>query len=152
MASAPASGKKIPISVLVLLHDNNGNVLLLERKDKANFWQSVTGSLEQGETPFQAALREVEEETGIKMLPEKLCDWHYSCQYEIFEHWRHRYPDGITHNTEHWFSYALPEPISVQLSEHQAQQWLPAPQAAQQVFSPSNQAIILQWWHSFQAA
>ncbi|MBR6877022.1 MAG: dihydroneopterin triphosphate diphosphatase [Neisseriaceae bacterium] len=152
MSTLTKPTKKIPVSVLVLLHDDSGNVLLLERKDRAGFWQSVTGSLELGETPFQAALREVKEETGIVMLPEKLDDWHYSCQYEIFEHWRHRYPDGVTHNTEHWFSYMLPEKTVVQLSEHTAQQWLPAPQAAQLVFSPSNREIILKWWKMFQAA
>ena len=56
---------KRPVSVLVLLHDGAGHVLLLERADRAGFWQSVTGSLEDGETPVQAALREVAEETGI---------------------------------------------------------------------------------------
>ena len=80
MSTLTKPTKKIPVSVLVLLHDDGGNVLLLERKDRAGFWQSVTGSLELGETPFQAALREVKEETGIVMLPEKLDDWHYSCQ------------------------------------------------------------------------
>lgn len=143
---------KIPISVLVLLHDHQGRVLLLERKDKPGFWQSVTGSLEEGETPFQAALREVKEETGLIMQPETVRDWHYSCEYEIFLHWRHRYPEGCTHNTEHWFSYALPEQTVVQLSEHIAQEWLPAPEAAKRVFSPSNKEIILQYWQTIQAA
>ena len=48
---------KRPVSVLVLLHDGAGHVLLLERADREGFWQSVTGSLEDGETPVQAALR-----------------------------------------------------------------------------------------------
>ena len=52
---------KKPVSVLVLLHDGAGHVLLLERADREGFWQSVTGSLEDGEAPVQAALREVAE-------------------------------------------------------------------------------------------
>ena len=65
---SPKPPKK-PISVLVLLHDHAGQILLLERLNPPGFWQSVTGSLEEGETPFQAALREVQEDTGIR-LPE----------------------------------------------------------------------------------
>lgn len=146
---------KRPISVLVLLHDQDGNVLLLERADKANFWQSITGSLEHDETPFQAALREVAEETGIILQPENLRDWHYCLEYEIYEHWRHRYAEGVTHNLEHWFSAEIPAQTIVKLSqgEHVAQQWLPADLAALKVFSPSNRAIIERWVkQGFQAA
>lgn len=138
---------KQPISVLVLLHDNQGNVLLLQRADKSDFWQSVTGSLESHETPFQAALREVAEETGIQLQPEQLRDWQYSLEYEIYPHWRHRYAAGITHNREHWFSAQIDPHAAIKLSfhEHLSQQWLPASLAAQKVFSPSNRAIIEQW-------
>ena len=37
---------KTPVSVLVLIHTSDLQVLLLERVDKLGFWQSVTGSLE----------------------------------------------------------------------------------------------------------
>ncbi len=89
---------KRPVSVLVLLHDGADHVLLLERIDRAGFWQSVTGSLENDETPVQAALREVAEETGIVLDPSSLHDWQHCVEYEIFEHWRHRYAAGVTHN------------------------------------------------------
>ncbi|XXQ69329.1 dihydroneopterin triphosphate diphosphatase [Neisseriaceae bacterium B1] len=138
---------KKPVSVLVLLHDNQGNVLLLERADKADFWQSVTGSLEHDESPFQAALREVAEETGLQLLPENLRDWHYSLEYEIYPYWRHRYAAGVTHNREHWFSAEIAAGTQIQLAEgeHVAQQWLPAKLAAEKVFSPSNREIIEAW-------
>lgn len=147
MQSEIMTTPKRPISVLVLLHDNQGNVLLMERADKADFWQSVTGSLEENETPFQAALREVAEETGIELLPEQLHDWHYQTEYEIYLHWRHRYAAGVTHNTEHWFSAEIAANTVVRLAEreHVAQQWLPAHEAAKKAFSPSNRAIIEQW-------
>ena len=48
---------KQPVSVLVVLHDGNGNILLIERADRAGFWQSVTGSIEAGETLAQTARR-----------------------------------------------------------------------------------------------
>lgn len=134
---------KQPISILVVLHDGNGNVLLLERVDRANFWQSVTGSLEIGETPFQAALREVAEETGFKLTHSQLDDCHHQVEYEIYPHWRHRYAAGITHNTEHWFRAKIDANRIPILTEHSAWQWLPIIQAAQCVFSPSNRDAIL---------
>ncbi|NCX14509.1 MAG: dihydroneopterin triphosphate diphosphatase, partial [Burkholderiaceae bacterium] len=42
---------KIPISVLVLIHNRNQEVLLLERADRPGFWQSVTGSLDEIDEP-----------------------------------------------------------------------------------------------------
>lgn len=134
---------KQPISVLVVLHDADNNVLLLERADRADFWQSVTGSLEVGETPFQAALREVAEETGFVLSPNQLCDWETQIVYEIYPHWRHRYADGVTHNTEHWFRAQIAANSAPRLSEHTAWQWLPQIQAAELVFSPSNRDAIL---------
>jgi dATP pyrophosphohydrolase len=56
---------KTPISALVLIHTPDLKVLIMERADKAGFWQSVTGSVEGDETPYQAAIREVLEETGL---------------------------------------------------------------------------------------
>jgi dihydroneopterin triphosphate diphosphatase len=59
---------KIPISVLVVIYKSNGDVLLIERADRNQFWQSVTGSLDAlDESLSLAAGREVFEETGISV-------------------------------------------------------------------------------------
>ena len=136
---------KRPVSVLVLLHDGAGHVLLLERADREGFWQSVTGSLEDGETPVQAALREVAEETGILLSPEELKDWHTQNEYEIYEHWRHRSAPGVTRNTEHVFSARIPaaSPVLLSTREHRAHRWLPLAEAASLAFSPSNREALL---------
>ncbi|MCE1736838.1 NUDIX domain-containing protein, partial [Enterobacter hormaechei] len=56
---------KRPESVLVMIYAvDSKRVLMLQRRDDPEFWQSVTGSLEQDEKPREAALREVQEEVG----------------------------------------------------------------------------------------
>lgn len=136
---------KRPVSVLVVLHDGCGSTLLLERVSPKGFWQSVTGSLEAGETPFDTALREVAEETGIRLQPAQLTDWHTCTEYEIYPHWRHRYAPGTIYNTEHTFSAIIPQTCTIRLSpsEHAACCWLPLAEAAEHVFSPSNRDALL---------
>ena len=43
------TGHKIPVSTLVVIHTAALEVLLLERADHPGFWQSVTGSQDEGE-------------------------------------------------------------------------------------------------------
>lgn len=131
---------KTPVSALILIHTPDLQVLIMERADKQGFWQSVTGSLEQDETPLQAAIREVKEETGLDATQYNLQDWHVSNVYEIYPHWRHRYAPGVTHNTEHLFGLTLPETLPVKLAptEHVQYQWVDWREAAQRVFSWTN--------------
>lgn len=137
---------KIPVSVLVLVHTADLQVLLLERADRAGFWQSVTGSQDAGETLAETARRELAEETGIIVGPDVLVDWKLQNQYEIYPHWRSRYAPGVTHNTEHVYALTLPVIQDVVLAprEHLAWQWLPWREAADRVFSWSNAEAIRQ--------
>lgn len=135
---------KQPVSVLVVIYDNNRQILLLERADKPDFWQSVTGSLEPGETIEQTAKRELAEETGI--YSNDILNWQQSTIYEIYPHWRHRYAPGVTHNTEHIFSLCITAETPILLSprEHLDYIWCSPEQAAEKVFSPSNRSAILE--------
>lgn len=139
------SGYKQPRSVLVLIHSPAHEILLLERAAHADFWQSVTGSTEPGETPRQTAIREVGEETGIDALRHTLLDWRTTRRFEIMPQWRHRYAPGVSHNTEHFFSLCVPRdtPITLAPDEHRAWRWLPWREAAQVVFSWTNRDAIL---------
>ena len=131
---------KTPISALVLIHTTDLQVLLLERADKKGFWQSVTGSLEIGETPYDAAIREVAEETGLDARQYDLQDWQSCNDYEIYPHWRYRYAPNVTQNTEHLFGLELPAPLPVQLApdEHVRYEWVDWRAAAIRVFSWTN--------------
>jgi len=68
-----------------------------------------------------------------------------SNDYEIFPQWRHRYPAGTTHNTEHVFGLQVREPLPITLAprEHLQYAWLPWREAADRCFSWSNRDAIL---------
>ena len=131
---------KTPVSALILIHTPDLKVLIMERADKPGFWQSVTGSIEAGESPYDAAIREVQDETGLEALAYKFEDWQASNTYEIYPHWRHRYAPGVTENVEHLFGLELPAPVDVQLApdEHVRYEWVDWREAAKRVFSWTN--------------
>lgn len=129
----------------------------MERADKHDYWQSVTGSKDFPEEALaMTAMREVAEETGIivadtgGIVPaSNLNDWHVSNVYEIYPVWRHRYAPGVTKNTEHVFGLLVPRmtPITLAPREHLQCKWLPYREAADACFSPSNAEAILQLPH-----
>lgn len=131
---------KIPVSVLVVIHTVELEVLLLERADRVSFWQSVTGSMHEGESLTQTALREVGEETGIEAGAYRLLDWRVQNRFEIFRGWSSRFAPGVTHNTEHVFGLTLPArlPVVIAPREHTRYQWMPWRDAAELVFSWTN--------------
>ncbi|WP_159671401.1 dihydroneopterin triphosphate diphosphatase [Andreprevotia sp. IGB-42] len=135
---------KQPISVLVVIHTPDLQVLLIERADFPEAWQSVTGSREGEETLLETARREVTEETGIVLDSNAFRDWQHSSDYEIYEVWRHRYAPGVMINTEHVFSLevATAQPVTLAPGEHTRFRWVSWQAAAEMVFSPSNAEAI----------
>jgi dATP pyrophosphohydrolase len=136
---------KQPVSVLVLVYTTALEVLLLERADFPDHWQSVTGSCEPGEPLAQTAARELAEETGIDAARYGgVVDWDLRNDFEIFSQWRHRYLPGTTHNTEHVFALEVPGRIPVRMAprEHRQLAWLPWREAAARCFSWTNRAAI----------
>ena len=132
-----------PESVLVLICTAENEVLLLKRKPSPSFWQSVTGSLEAGERPAQAAVRELAEETGIADVA--LIDCQYQNQFEIRPEWRSRYGPGVTTNTEHVFLCQLsekPDKIVLAAAEHSDYQWVALEKAIEMVWSSSNRDAL----------
>ena len=138
--------------MLVVIHSDELDVLLLERADAPGFWQSVTGSKDSpGEALVETCVREVEEETGIAIgSPEvpraALCDWRLANTYEIYPRWRRRYAPGVTTNVEHVFGLCVDRGVDVRVSprEHLRFQWLDWRAAADRCFSPTNAAAIRQ--------
>jgi len=134
---------KRPESVLVVIYSVGGDVLLLERRQPAGYWQSVTGSLEWDEVARDAAVREVAEETGLQ-VQDKLVDCGYSNRFEIVPAWRARYAPDTDWNTEYVFrvELAATAPICIATEEHVQAEWVPVQQAVERVSSRTNREAI----------
>ena len=128
----------------MVLYDAQGRVLVLQRDDDPDFWQSVTGAMEEGESPAQTALREVQEETGIDLFsnPHLLVDCRHANQYKIRKIWRHRYPPDTICNTEYVFCAQVTGQEEIALTEHLQYQWLEKNAAMERVWSSTNRDAI----------
>ncbi|MCX8643132.1 MULTISPECIES: dihydroneopterin triphosphate diphosphatase [unclassified Gilliamella] len=136
---------KKPESVLVVIYcQTTLRCLMMQRKDDPNFWQSVTGSLENNELPIETAIREVYEETGIDIVGSNLSlvDAKHVVEFEIFPQFRHRYAPQVKINKEHWFYLPLTTEVKPMLSEHLAYQWMSIQDAANLTLSPNNREAI----------
>lgn len=76
----------------IIVSDGEGQVLLCERADRPGTIQTVQGGIDPGETPEQAATREMQEELGIwpkefelkaSLLGTKRYDWNKDVQKEL---------------------------------------------------------------------
>ena len=132
-------------SVLVVIYaENTRRVLMLQRRDDPDFWQSVTGSLETDETPTETAIRELWEEVRLKIEAKStaLFDCDESIEFEIFPYFRYKYAPDVTHCREHWFLLAVEQEFTPELTEHLAFQWVSPTRAIQMTKSPNNAEAI----------
>jgi len=130
--------------VLIVIYTAGGEFLLLERRKPPGYWQSVTGSLEWGETADTAARRELIEETGI--TEGLLRNLHWTQTYEILPSFGKKYAPGVTRNLEHAFALKLLQrvPVTLSESEHVQFRWMPAEEAIATASSSTNRAVIQQ--------
>lgn len=132
-------------SVLVVIYTKDTNrVLMLQRQDAPSFWQSVTGTIERGETPKNTAVRELWEEVRLEISENStaLFDCNESIEFEIFPHFRYKYAPNVTYCREHWFLLAMEQEFEPILSEHLAYQWVSPEQAIQMTKSSNNAEAI----------
>ena len=117
---------------------------MLNRTHPRGFWQSVTGSLEWGECPRDAAARELYEETGLRHGGH-LQDARHTERFPILPAWRGRFAPSAHYNKEHLFYLRLPHKRLIKLNptEHNEWRWLGLTQAARKASSWTNRNAIL---------
>ena len=121
---------RLPFSVQVFLVARQGSawsVLLLQRNARPelglpDFWQGVSGALEPGESYEAAAIREVHEETAIKLT--SASDTGFEQVFPIRPEWRETYGPEPVQVREKIFHAVVPEQLQPKLShEHKAFRW-----------------------------
>jgi len=118
--------------VKVLVHDDD-RVLLLHRKpERGNYWQPITGSIEDGESPAITARRELREETGHDGVPESL---ELTQSFMIESHFLESRYDAPIIASEVCFHATLDStlPIRLDTDEHDAVGWFTFAEAYERI-------------------
>jgi lipoyl(octanoyl) transferase len=118
--------------VKVLVHDGDRVLLLHRRRERGNFWQPLTGTIEEPESPLDTARRELVEETGHAATPLPL---DLTQSFLIESHYLEaRYPSPII-ASEICFHAALDSrlPIRIDPEEHDAWGWFTFDEAYERI-------------------
>lgn len=117
---ASESRQKVQVWIYCLGSDGAPAFLLLRTRPKRGaFWQPITGHVEPGESFAQAAMREIEEESGLKLkTPPKSLDIGFS--FEKAE---------VTFHEEVFFAQTSESQVRLDPTEHTDYRWA-APEEA----------------------
>ena len=116
-----------------IYHPEDREILLLKVEDeKVSFWQPITGGIESGESPEEACLREIKEETGLLLACSNLTSLG---DFTI------KIDENLTIHKNLFL--ALTEQKVIQISdEHVGAQWVALDKVSSQLYWPSNQATF----------
>ena len=113
---------------------NNGKYLLLHYI--AGHWDFPKGHLEGKETPKQAAIRELKEETGIT-------DAYIVKDFEHdIEYFFKRGPELVRKDVKFYLAETKVNEIKIATDEHQGYEWLTYSEAIQRVTFPNAKEIL----------
>ena len=125
------------VSAHVVRQGGNGPEYLLIRRCSSYLhgtWQMVSGTIEEGETAWQAALREIKEETGL--TPDKF----YSA--DTVETFYMVSKDKVSFVPVFVGFVSGSEPIQLAPSEHDAYEWLPFEEAIERLIFTEQKRVL----------
>ena len=116
-----------------IYHPEEREILLLKvENEKVSFWQPITGGIESGESPEEACLREIKEETGLVLHRSNLTS---------FGDFMVKIDENLSIHKNLFL--ALTEQKDIQISdEHVGAQWVALDKVSSQLYWPSNQATF----------
>ena len=116
-----------------IYHPEDGEILLLKvEAEKVSFWQPITGGIESGESPEEACLREMKEETGLLLDCSNLTG---------LGNFTVKIDENLTIHKDLFL--VLTEQKDIQISdEHVGAQWVALDKVSSQLYWPSNQATF----------
>ena len=116
-----------------IYHPEEREILLLKVEDETvSFWQPITGGIESGESPEEACLREIKEETGLLL--------HRSNLMEL-GNFTVKIDENLSIHKNLFL--VLTEQKEIQISdEHVGAQWVALDKVSSQLYWPSNQATF----------
>ncbi|WP_295505713.1 NUDIX pyrophosphatase [uncultured Streptococcus sp.] len=116
-----------------IYHPEDGEILLLKvENEKVSFWQPITGGIESGESPEEACLREIKEETGLLLACSSLTS---------LGDFTVKIDENLTIHKNLFL--VLTEQKEIQISdEHVGAQWGALDKVSSQLYWPSNQATF----------
>ena len=116
-----------------IFHTEDREILLLKVEDETvSFWQPITGGIESGESPEEACLREIKEETGLLLHRSNLTS---------LGDFMVKIDENLTIHKNLFL--VLTEQKAIQISdEHVGAQWVALDKVSSQLYWPSNQATF----------
>ena len=116
-----------------IYHPEDRKILLLKvENEKVSFWQPITGGIESGESPEEACLREIKEETGLLLHRSNLTS---------LGDFTVKIDENLTIHKNLFL--VLTEQKAIQISdEHVGAQWVALDKVSLQLYWPSNQATF----------
>ena len=116
-----------------IYHPEDREILLLKVEDeKVSFWQPITGGIESGESPEEACLREIKEETGMLLACSSLT---------TLGDFTVKIDENLTIHKNLFL--VLTEQKEIRISdEHVGAQWVALEKISSQLYWPSNQATF----------
>jgi len=116
-----------------IYHPEEREILLLKvEAETVSFWQPITGGIESGESPEEACLREIKEETGLLLACSNLT---------ALGDFTVKIDENLTIHKNLFLVLIVRKEIQIS-DEHVGAQWVALDKVSSQLYWPSNQATF----------